>query len=84
MRPALPQTALTVIQRSGYGTARPVSMAVMPMGEAGKLDARHCVHDGGIIARPERFCQEYCPSQSAWVLFIYAVAPSHKSRPRHR
>jgi hypothetical protein len=52
MRPALPQTALITIQRSGYGTARPSSMmAVMPMVEAGKLDARHYVHDGRIISR---------------------------------
>jgi hypothetical protein len=51
MRPALPQTALIIIQRSGYGTARPVNMAVMPMVEAGKLYARHCVHDAAIFAR---------------------------------
>jgi len=65
MRPALPQTALTVIQRSGYGDARPVSMAVMPMVEAGKLDARHCVHDARIVARFRRSCQEYCPLRPA-------------------
>jgi hypothetical protein len=59
MRPALPQTALISIQRSGYGTARPVNMAVMPMVEAGKLYARHCVHDAAIFARRRRLCQEY-------------------------